>query len=83
MNELMTQAVDLMIAGMGFVFAFLIVLVFATLIMSKLLNRFSAPEPAAPVRTSRAKPKAPSSVDPDTAEAIKQAVAKFRSRHKK
>jgi oxaloacetate decarboxylase gamma subunit len=83
MNELMTQAVDLMIAGMGFVFAFLIVLVFATLIMSKLLNRFSAPEPATPARTSRAKPKAPSSVDPDTAEAIKQAVAQFRSRHKK
>ncbi|EAZ97585.1 OadG family protein [Marinobacter sp. ELB17] len=83
MNELMTQAVDLMIAGMGFVFAFLIVLVLATLIMSKLLNRFSAPEPATPTRTSRAKPKAQSSVNPDTAEAIKQAVAQFRLRHKK
>jgi oxaloacetate decarboxylase gamma subunit len=83
MTELMTQAVDLMIAGMGFVFVFLLVLVFATLIMSKLLNRFSAPEPATPARTSRAKPKAQLSVDPDTAEAIKQAVAQFRLRHKK
>lgn len=83
MTELMTQAVDLMIAGMGFVFVFLIILVFATLIMSKLLHRFSAPEPATPGRTSRAKPKAQASVDPDTAEAIKQAVAQFRSRHKK
>ncbi|MFT5988511.1 MAG: oxaloacetate decarboxylase gamma subunit [Pseudomonadales bacterium] len=83
MNELMTQAVDLMIAGMGFVFAFLIVLVLATIIMSKLLNRFTAPEPATPARTSRAKSKAQSSVDPDTAEAIKQAVAQFRLRHKK
>jgi oxaloacetate decarboxylase gamma subunit len=83
MTELMTQAVDLMIAGMGFVFAFLIVLVLATLVMSKLLNRFTAPEPATPARTSRAKPKAQSSVDPDTAEAIKQAVAQFRLRQKK
>ncbi|MFC0702788.1 OadG family protein, partial [Marinobacter persicus] len=33
MNELMSQAVDLMIAGMGFVFAFLIILVFATTFM--------------------------------------------------
>ncbi len=31
MNDLMSQAVDLMIAGMGFVFVFLIILVFATL----------------------------------------------------
>ena len=83
MTELMTQAVDLMIAGMGFVFAFLIVLVLATLVMSKLLNRFTAPEPATPARTSRAKPKAQSSVDPDTAEAINQAVAQFRLRQKK
>lgn len=83
MNELMTQAIDLMIAGMGFVFAFLIVLVFATLIMSKLIVRFSAPEPVAPGRASRARPKAQPSIDPDTAEAIKQAIAQFRSRHKK
>ncbi|MDF0752496.1 OadG family protein [Marinobacter sp. 71-i] len=83
MNELMSQAIDLMVAGMGFVFAFLVVLVFATLLMSKLVHRFGAPEPAAPVRTPRAKPSAPSSVDPDTAEAIKKAIAQYRSRHKK
>ncbi len=83
MNELMSQSVDLMIAGMGFVFAFLIVLVFSTLLMSKLITRFSPPEPATPARTSRAKPKAPASVDPDVAEAIKKAIAQYRSRHKK
>ncbi|AZT83545.1 sodium pump decarboxylase subunit gamma [Marinobacter sp. NP-4(2019)] len=83
MNDLMSQAVDLMIAGMGFVFAFLVVLVFATLLMSKLVSRFAPPEPATPARTPRAKPKAPTSVDPDTAEAIKKAIAQFRSRHKK
>lgn len=83
MNDLMSQAVDLMIAGMGFVFAFLVVLVIATLLMSKLISRFAPPEPATPARTPRAKPNAPTSVDPDTAEAIKKAIAQFRSRHKK
>ncbi len=78
----MSQAVDLMVAGMGFVFVFLIILVFATLLMSKLLIRFAPPEPVTPAKKPRAKPKAPVSVDPDTAEAIKQAIAKFRSRHK-
>lgn len=78
----MSQAVDLMIAGMGFVFAFLVILVFATLLMSKIIARF-APEPATPAPTPRAKPKAPTAVDPDTAEAIKKAIAQYRSRHKK
>ena len=81
MNDLMSQAVDLMIAGMGFVFVFLIILVFATLLMSKLIERL-APEPATPAKTTRARPKAPASVDPDTAEAIKKAIAQVRSRHK-
>lgn len=84
MNELMSQAIDLMVAGMGFVFAFLVVLVFATLLMSKLVLRFGPAEPEpAPARTPRAKPSAPSPVDPDTAEAIKKAIAQYRSRHKK
>ncbi|HEY9121228.1 MAG TPA: OadG family transporter subunit [Marinobacter sp.] len=85
MNELMSQAIDLMVAGMGFVFVFLIILVFATLLMSKLVLRFgpAEPEPAAPARNSRAKRSASSPVDPDTAEAIKKAIAQYRSRHKK
>ncbi|WP_166263803.1 OadG family protein [Marinobacter caseinilyticus] len=83
MNELMSQAVDLMIAGMGFVFSFLIILVFATLIMSKLISRYSSPEPVIPARTTRARSSAPTPVDPGTAEAIKKAIAQYRSRHKK
>jgi len=83
MDDLMSQAVDLMIAGMGFVFAFLVVLVFATLLMSKLVARLAPPEPATPAKSPRAKPKAPAPVDPDTAEAIKKAIAQFRARHKK
>ncbi|WP_111496630.1 MULTISPECIES: OadG family protein [Marinobacter] len=83
MNDLMTKAVELMVAGMGFVFVFLIILVFATTLMSKVVARLAPPEPATPARSPRAKPSQPTSVDPDTAEAIKQAVAKFRSRHKR
>ena len=83
MNELMSQAVELMIAGMGFVFVFLIVLVYATGLMSKIILRFAPPEPATPARTPRAKPKAPAPADPDTAEAIKKAIAQYRARHKK
>ncbi|MFC4258780.1 OadG family protein [Marinobacter lacisalsi] len=83
MSELMSQAIDLMIAGMGFVFVFLVILVFATLLMSKIIGRFAPPEPATPARTPRAKASAPAPVDPDTAEAIKQAIAQYRSRHKK
>ncbi|SFR41368.1 oxaloacetate decarboxylase, gamma subunit [Marinobacter daqiaonensis] len=79
----MSQAIDLMIAGMGFVFVFLIILVFATGIMSKIIGRFAPPEPATPARTPRAKSSAPAKVDPDTAEAIKKAIAQYRSRHKK
>jgi oxaloacetate decarboxylase gamma subunit len=51
--------------------------------MSKIILRFAPPEPATPARTPRAKPKAPTSVDPDTAEAIQKAIAQYRSRHKK
>lgn len=83
MNDLMTKAVELMVAGMGFVFVFLIILVFATTWMSKVVAKFAPPEPAAPARTPRAASSSPTSVDPDTAEAIKQAITKFRSRHKK
>lgn len=79
----MSQAIDLMIAGMGFVFVFLIILVFATTVMSRIINRFTAPEPATPARTPRAKPSAPASADPDTAEAIRKAIAQYRARHKK
>lgn len=83
MTDLMTKAIELMVAGMGFVFVFLVILVFATGAMSKVVSRFAPPEAATPARSPRAKAASkPASVDPDTAEAIKQAVAKFRSRHK-
>jgi len=83
-NDLMSQSIELMIAGMGFVFVFLIILVFATQFMSKLITQFAPPAPVTPGKSaSRAKKPAAASVDPDTAEAIKKAITQHRSRHKK
>lgn len=83
MNELMSDAIELAVAGVGFVFSFLVILVFATLLMSKLIVRFLPPEPATPAKAPRAKGNGSAKVDPDTAEAIKKAIAQYRSRHKK
>src|SRR5690554_6468928 len=83
MSDQISQADELMIAGMGVVFGFVIVLVFPTGLMSTTILRFAPPEPATPDRTPRAKPKAPTPVDADRAEAIKKAIAQYRARHKK
>lgn len=43
MSELMAAGLQLMMVGMGTVFFFLTVLVFATMLMSHLLGRFAPP----------------------------------------
>lgn len=58
MNGLLEDGVGLMVLGMGFVFSFLILLIFATGYMSRLLNHFfpevQAPSPVKPVAQSSA-----------------------------
>lgn len=90
MNSLFGDAVTLMIAGMGFVFVFLTLLVFATTAMSKIINRFF-PEP---VVTASPPPSSPAMIAPQSGEGSQQinentlqaviavAVAKYRARHK-
>jgi oxaloacetate decarboxylase gamma subunit len=44
MNSLVSEGLNLMVYGMGFVFVFLTLLVIVTTLMSKLVNKF-LPEP--------------------------------------
>ncbi len=75
MPELLAQAMDLALYGMGTVFTFLTALVFFTSLMSHLVNRFSAPEqiPAAPVQVRS------ESISPTLLAAVTAAVKQHRS----
>lgn len=77
--ELLLEGVELMLFGMGIVFAFLILLVFAIRLMSALVTRF-APEPAPLAATTPALPSAP--VDPDTLTAIQAAIRQHRAKRR-
>ena len=82
MSELMSEALSLMLVGMGFVFVFLTILVFLTGLMSKLVLKYApAPEPAAPV--AKAAPQQNNVNDPQLLAVLSAAVAKYRSDHKK
>jgi len=82
MSELMSNAIDLMVAGMGFVFVFLVILVFVTTIMSKLVMKYApAPEPVAPSASNSNAGNA--SNDAQLLAVLSAAVAKYRSDHKK
>lgn len=83
MNELMSQAIDLMIVGMGFVFVFLTILVGATSVMSKLVMRFEPPAPAPSPAKKSAPAKPAANNDPQLIAVIRAAVEEYRSRHKK
>ncbi len=84
MNELILQAVELMVVGMGFVFVFLTVLVGATTVMSKMVVRFEpAPPPVKPAAKKPATAKPAASNDPQLIAVIAAAVAEYRSRQKK
>ena len=78
-NQLLQQGIELMLYGMGTVLTFLVLLIFATIIMSSLLKRFGKPEAAA-----KAAPTATASGNDDhLIAAISTAIHKYRARHKK
>ena len=82
MSELMSNAIDLMVVGMGFVFVFLVILVVVTTIMSKLVMKFAPPpEPVAPAASNSNAGNA--SNDAQLLAVLSAAVAKYRSDHKK
>ncbi|MCP5326192.1 MAG: OadG family protein [Oceanospirillaceae bacterium] len=79
MSQLMADGLGLLVLGMGTVFVFLTILIFATGIMSKLVMRF-APEPVAvPVKPTQAKAPA---ADPQLLKVLSTAVKEYRNRQK-
>ncbi len=79
-DSLIDQGLNLMLFGMGTVFVFLTLLVFATTLMSRLVTRF-APE-AAPLASSPQVSTATSpNVDSKTVRIIEKAIAAHRQSH--
>ena len=76
-ESLMSQAIDLTVVGMGFVFVFLTVLIGATTLMSKIAMKLEPPAPETPV--APAQPASPMN-DPRLMAVITAAVEKYRSR---
>lgn len=80
MSELMLQALDLALYGMGTVFVFLTVLVLLTSLMSRAVTWLGEPETNAPqLRASREAPSTGPS--PAMLAAISAAVKQYRERH--
>ncbi len=76
MAELMSSGIELMFLGMGIVFLFLTMLVFAINLMSALVQRFFPETPAASLST----PVGVSSLDKSTVAAIMAAVHQYRNK---
>ena len=69
--DLMIEGLKLLLLGMGSVFAFLVALVLAMMLMSRLAAVLDPPEPPVSVQ---------SGTDPSVVAAITAAVARYRSR---
>lgn len=78
MNPMFIEGAELMLAGMGVVFAFLVLLVWIVGLMSRLVARL-APEPEAAPAPRAAPPAAAASVDKRTLTVIQSAIARHRA----
>lgn len=78
-TTLLNDGLALMMFGMGFVFVFLTLLVFATTMMSTLINTFV---PEAPVEAAPAPRQVPAagSVDPNVVKVLQAAIDQHRGR---
>ena len=79
-TNIMTEGLNLMLMGMGFVFAFLTLLVIATTLMSKTILRFSKPEPVAAMPTKKVAASSVQGQNPDIIAAISAAIHLHRQR---
>ena len=78
-STLIEQGFSLMLYGMGVVFIFLTLLIFATTGMSAIVQRWF-PEKAEPVFPIRKKPATAGTVPPLTLKVIQAAIEQHRSR---
>ena len=80
-NSLIEQGFNLMLFGMGTVFVFLTILIFATSGMSKIITRYF-PEKAvvASPRKKRSAAQGATSIAPTTLKIIQAAIEKHRNR---
>ncbi len=79
MSQLMADGLGLMGFGMGTVFVFLIILIFATSFMSTLVAKFLPDPPPAPVKPTNAPAQG---VDPQLLKVLSAAVKEYRARQK-
>jgi oxaloacetate decarboxylase (Na+ extruding) subunit gamma len=77
-QDLMAQALELMLLGMGVVFGFLTTLVLATSLMSRLIRSWS---PTAAEPPPKSLSPAVAEIEPRVARAIQLAVERYRQEH--
>lgn len=78
MENLLSEGLELMVFGMGFVIVFLTVLVFATTFMSKIVGKYFPEAPAVP-KAKKAVAAAPAGNDDELIAVMTAAVHKYRS----
>ena len=69
-----------MLYGMGTVFVFLTILVFATWLMSTLVNKFAPEAPVEPKKQPSTNASSANTPSPQVLDAIKQAISAHRQR---
>ncbi|GGN37885.1 hypothetical protein GCM10011350_37520 [Marinomonas arctica] len=83
MGELLEDGLGLMVLGMGFVFLFLVILIYATSYMSRLLNHLFPELPPVPSSSAMSKSSDKSVVDAQMAAVITAAVHQHRNNKKR
>lgn len=81
-SGLLLEAANLLLVGMGFVFVFLTILIYAVNALKAFCERFPGQEPQAPVRAQAAKAPSTAVADNNVIAAISAAVHAHRQANK-
>ncbi|MCX4025250.1 OadG family protein [Endozoicomonas sp. SM1973] len=82
MSELLNEGLNLMLFGMGFVFLFLTLLVFATGLMSRLITKYSNEEIPSVSQPAASATVVATQQDEQLVAVISAAIKQYRSRHR-